>query len=222
MTTIRTYDAADHAALVDLFARAGAGSPTGELWGHAESERAVYLDPYVEHCPDSLFLAEHAGRLVGYLTGCPDPSSMPGEDEVLVRAIARPRVLLRPRTLRFLGRTALDAARAGLCREPLASGTVDDPRWPAHLHINVTPEARGTGAADALMSAWLRQLDETRVPGCHLQTLVENHRAVRFFEKAGFTAHGPTPLVPGIRHEGRRMHQLTMVRPADRSGAELP
>ncbi|MBP2369269.1 GNAT family N-acetyltransferase [Pseudonocardia parietis] len=214
MTTIRTYDAADHAALVDLFARAGVGSPTGELWGHAESERAVYLDPYVEHCPDSLFLAEHAGRLVGYLTGCPDPSSMPGEDEVLVRAIARPRVLLRPRTLRFMGRTALDAARAALRREPLASGTVDDPRWPAHLHINVAPEARGTGAADALMAAWLRRLDEAGVPGCYLQTLVENHRAVRFFERVGFTVHGPTPLVPGIRHEGRRMHQLTMVRPA--------
>lgn len=214
MATIRTYRATDHAALVDLFARAGAGAPTGELWGHTESERAVYLDPYIEHCPDSLFLAQHEGRLVGYLTGCPDPASMPDEDELLVRAVARPQVLLRPRTLRFLSRAALDTARARRRREPLASGGLDDPRWPAHLHLNVVPEARGTGAADALMTAWLQQLDETGVPGCYLQTLVENRRAVRFFERSGFTAHGPAALVPGIRHEGRRMHQLTMVRPA--------
>lgn len=36
---------------------------------------------------------------------------MPDEDERLLRAITRPTVLLRPRTLRFLGRTAMDAAR---------------------------------------------------------------------------------------------------------------
>lgn len=77
MTTIRTDDADDRAALVDLFARAGAGSPTGELWGHTASERAVYLDPYIEHCPGTLFLAEHEGSLIGYLTGCPDPSLPP-------------------------------------------------------------------------------------------------------------------------------------------------
>jgi hypothetical protein len=29
----------------------------------------------------------------------------------------------------------------------------------------------------------------------------------------GFVAHGPTPLVPGLRYERRRVHQLTMVRP---------
>lgn len=46
----------------------------------------------------------------------------------------------------------------------------------------------------------------------YLQTLVENTRAVRFFERMGFEKHGPTPLVPGLRYRSRRLHQQTMVR----------
>ena len=50
-------------------------------------------------------------------------------------------------------------------------------------------------------------------PGCHLQTLVEDRRAVDFFTRAGFRPHGPTPRVPGLRDgAGRRVHQQIMVR----------
>lgn len=211
-STVRTYVPGDREALSALFERAGEGSPTGELWGHVASERSVYLDPYVEHCPDSLFLAERDGRLVGYLAGCPDPAALPGEDALIGRALSSPRVLARPATIRFVGRSLGDVLSARARRRPLASGSLEDPRWPAHLHMNLAPEARGTGAAAALMDAWLEQLAHLRVPGCYLQTLAENPRAVRFFDKAGFAAHGPAPLVPGVRHEGGRVHQVTMVR----------
>ncbi|WP_237741735.1 N-acetyltransferase [Tsukamurella sp. 1534] len=186
-----------------LFVRAGDGSPSGELWRHPPSERAVYLDPYIEHCPETLFVAEEAG--------CPPGSSLPSEDDRLVRALGRPAVLLRPATVRFLGRAAVDAVAARRRGEP-ASGELHDGRWPAHLHIDVAPEARGTGAAYGLMDAWLDALGGT---GCHLQTLVENDRAVRFFERYGFVPHGPCPTVPGVRYRGGRVHPLTMVRSDD-------
>lgn len=64
------------------------------------------------------------------------------------------------------------------------------------------------------MNSWFDRLAEIGSPGCYLQTLVENTRAVRFFERMGFHRNGPTPLVPGIRYQGRRLHQLTTVRPA--------
>jgi GNAT superfamily N-acetyltransferase len=104
----------------------------------------------------------------------------------------------------------LDVAWAALRREPTA-GDFDDARWPAHLHINVAPLARGTGIADGLMNRWFDRLRETGSPGCHLQTLAENTRAVRFFERMGFAKHGPTALVPGLRYGGNRLHQQTMV-----------
>ncbi|WP_280240857.1 GNAT family N-acetyltransferase, partial [Nocardia abscessus] len=103
------------------------------------------------------------------------------------------------------------AAGAAIRRAPTA-GDFRDQRRPSHLHINVAPQARGTGAADRLMVRWFERLAQAGSPGCHLQTLVENVRAVRFFERMGFTAHGTEPLVPGLRYRGRRVHQRTMVR----------
>lgn len=211
--SVRAYDESDRTRLNDLFTRAGADSPTAELWGHAESERSIYLDPYLHLEPASVFLAEIDGSLVGYLTGCLDSSKLPSEDERMTQAITEHRLMLRPRVIGFFARAVSDMVWAKLRRQELVSGDFADQRWPAHLHINVAPEARGTGAAEALMVAWFDRLIDAGSPGCHLQTLVENTRAVRFFERMGFQPHGSTPLVPGIRHQGDRLHQLTMVRP---------
>ncbi|GAA4413192.1 hypothetical protein GCM10023168_35840 [Fodinibacter luteus] len=208
---IRTYTPADRDALVDLFTRAGADSPTGELWRHAASERMVYLDPYIDSCPDTLFLAEADGELVGYLTGCPDTALLGSEDERITQAITRHKVMLRPRSAPFFLRSTVDVLQAKVRGGEVASGEAVDRRWPAHLHINLALQARGTGAAHDLMASWQQWLTRAGSPGCHLQTLVENTRATRFFEKSGFIAHGPTPLVPGVRYKGQRVHQQTMV-----------
>jgi hypothetical protein len=157
-----------------------------------------------------LFVAVMDGALVGYLAGCVDSSAFPSESERMAQAIRKYRLFLRPRTAAFFARGLVDLAWAALRRQPTA-GEFYDARWPAHLHINVAREARGTGAADGLMTRWFDRLDAVGSPGCHLQTLVENTRAVRFFERMGFAKHGPTPLVPGIRHDGKRLHQQTMV-----------
>lgn len=110
----------------------------------------------------------------------------------------------------FFLRSMIDMLAAAIRRQPTA-GELDDARWPAHLHINVAPAARGTGAADGLMQRWFERLRETGTPGCYLQTLVENARAVRFFERMGFIKHGPAPVVPGLRYNGKGVHQQTMV-----------
>ncbi|MGI5220166.1 GNAT family N-acetyltransferase [Nocardia sp. CA-290969] len=208
---IRTFRPSDRTALQELATRAAQGSPTETLWGHPESEAAIYLEPYMDLEPESLFLAEADGELLGYLTGCVDTAAFPSEDARIAHAIRAHRLILRRRPAAFFARSALDAAGAALRRTPTA-GEIHDPRWPAHLHINVAPEARGTGAADGLMQHWFERLRSVGSPGCHLQTLVENTRAVRFFERTGFTPHGPAALVPGMRYQGRRVHQRTMVR----------
>lgn len=210
MLEIRRFAQTDRAELRELFTHAGAGAPPASLWGHKESEAAVYLDPYMDLEPDSLFVAVIDGALVGYLAGYLDSSTLPGESERMQKAIGMYRLMLRPTAVAFFVRSAIDIAWAAVRRESTVGG-VDDPRWPAHLHINVASAARGTGAAQVLMNRWFDRLEETGSPGCHLQTLSENTRAVRFFGRMGFTKYGPTPLVPGLRHGGRRVHQQTMV-----------
>jgi ribosomal protein S18 acetylase RimI-like enzyme len=207
---IRAFAETDRIELRELFGRAGEGAPSASLWGHEDSEAAVYLDPYMDREPDSLFVAVVEGALLGYLTGCLDSSKFPSESERIEQAVRRYRLFFRLKPAAFFARGILDTAWAA-ARGKATAGDFDDPRWPAHLHINVAPLARGTGAADALMLKWFDRLKEADSPGCHLQTLVENARAVRFFERLGFTKHGPLPLVPGIRHRGKRVHQQTMV-----------
>ncbi|MFC4374890.1 GNAT family N-acetyltransferase [Nocardia halotolerans] len=211
---IRAFTEADGAALRDLSNDVGEGSPTGTLWGHPESEAAVYLYPYMELEPDSLFLAVDNGYLVGYLTGCVDSTTFPSEPERFESAIRRHRLIFRRKPATFFARAVADTLIAKARRQPI-SGELIDPRWPSHLHINLLPRARGTGAADALMHHFLDHAAASGSPGCYLQTLVENTRAVRFFERMGFTPHGVPTVVPGLRYEGARVHQLTMVRPVD-------
>ena len=207
---IRTFAETDRAELCELFSRAGEGAPSASLWGHEKSEAAVYLEPYMDLEPDSLFVAVVDGALVGYLAGCLNSSALPSESERMEEAIRKYRLIFRPKTAAFFARSMIDIAWDAVRREPTA-GDFDDARWPAHLHINVSPPARGTGAADGLMKRWFDRLKETGSPGCHLQTLAENTHAVRFFERMGFSKHGSTPLVPGLRHGVKRVHQQTMV-----------
>ena len=209
---IRTFTELDRVPLRALFEHAGEGAPTASLWGHAESEAAVYLVPYLDHEPESVFVAVVDGELAGYLAGSLG-TAVPSESTRMERAIREHRLILRRGPAAFFARSLLDLASAAVRRQSTA-GELDDPRWPAHLHINLLPRARGTGAAAGLMELWSARLRETGTPGCYLQTLVENRRATRFFERVGFVARGPTPPVPGLRYEGGRVHQLTMVRPA--------
>lgn len=208
---IRGFAEHDRAELLTSSGRWAAGSPTESLWGHTESEASVYLTPYMDLQPESLFVAVSDSTLVGYLAGCIDGSAFPDEEQRLRRAISEHRLYLRRGCALFFARAAADSMRSGLRRTPIAR-ELTDPRYPAHLHINLLPEARGIGAADMLMNRWFARLEQVGAPGCYLQTLVENTRAGRFFERMGFTDHGPVALVPGMRYRGAPVYQRTMVR----------
>ena len=125
---IRTFVESDRAELRELFGRAGEGAPTSSLWGHQESEAAVYLTPYMDQQPDSLFLAVLDGALTGYLTGCLD-DSVPSENKRMDQAIRKYRLVFRPRPAAFFARATLDMARSAIRGKPTAgSSTTFDGR----------------------------------------------------------------------------------------------
>lgn len=63
--------------------------------------------------------------------------------------------------------------------------------------VAVLPEARGTGAGVALMRA---ALDELRARGVRVAKLGAQTHAIGFYERLGFTAHGPEYDDAGIPH----------------------
>lgn len=207
---IRRFVPADRPAVRDISYRTGfMGESAASFWRHKESWADVWTSYYTDREPESLHVATMDDAVVGYLAGCKNTAAMrPNPDQLLRAAIRKHWLLVRPGTAGFLWRGLFD----GLRDRERATGDFLDPRWPAHLHIDLLPAARGTGLAAALMARWLQQLLEADSPGCHLLTLVENARARSFFERSGFRNQGDATLVAGMRGRGgERLHQQVMV-----------
>jgi ribosomal protein S18 acetylase RimI-like enzyme len=185
------------------------GEPCDWYWRHAESFADVWTGYYTDREPESAFVAADGDTVLGYLVGCADTARAPKSADQVVRQMLRRQLFLRPGTAGFFWRAFWDTLRD----RGTPSGEVHDPRWPAHLPINLLPEARGRGAGRGLMSAWLGRLRTLGVPGCHLGTMAENTNGIRFFESVGFARQGEPRLVPGMRtRAGARMHVQMMVR----------
>lgn len=208
-TVVRSYCDADREAVRAIAYRAGyMGDPPDWYWRDVISFADIWTAYYTDHEPESAFVAESAGRVVGYLLGCVESGRAPSPAVVLGRQVIRRLLLLRPGTAGFLWRSMWDTARQG----GSPTGELNDPRWPSHLHMNLLGEARGCGVGARLMRAWLSRLREVGSPGCHLATLAENTTAVAFFERMGFRQFGAPALVPGMRlRSGGRMHLQLMV-----------
>jgi RimJ/RimL family protein N-acetyltransferase len=215
--TARPFRIEDRPAVRRICHRVGyMGEPATWYWRHVESFADVWTAYYTDHEPGSLFVAVQGDDVVGYLTGCIGGRRAPTPAQALARYAVRYALFLRPGTAGFLWRGVADSLR----ERGSPSGALDDPRWPSHLHVNLLPQAWGRGAGAGLMEAWLARLREAGSPGCHVTTLLENRRAVAFFERMGFERLGEPQLVPGMRTPaGDRHHMLFMVRAVAGDGA---
>lgn len=208
---IRPYRAEDRAAVRHICHATGfMGEPADWYWRDAESFAEVWSGYYTDREPESAFVVEDAeGRVVGYLLGCVDTRRAPDPARRTAQLALVRGLLARPGTAGFLWRALGDV----LTGSASSSSTPVPERYPAHLHIDLLPEARGRGAGRALVACWLERLRGLGAPGCHLGTLAENRGAVAFFERMGFRRHGAPCRVPGLRSRaGARLHAQTMVR----------
>ncbi len=213
-TTIRPYTARDRAAVRHICYVTGyMGEPVDWQWRDAESFADIFSGYYTDREPESAQVVELDGEVAGYLLGCVDSSRVWNVGAIAGRHIVRRGIAFRPGTARVVWRTiadaAVDIARGHVTREQLEFA---DPRWPAHLHIDLLEQTRGRGAGRALVTGWLDSLRARAIPGCHLQTMAENTGAVAFFESLGFSRFGEPVLTPGLRtRAGGRLHVQVMV-----------
>jgi ribosomal protein S18 acetylase RimI-like enzyme len=209
---VRPYEPSDRARVRHIcFVTGYIGEPVAWQWRDAESFSNIFTGYYTDAEPGSALVAEIDGEVRGYLLGCVDSSKAWNPGAVVGRQITRRGIALRPGTAGFVWRAVgdviVDAARKRLPPAPF-----EDPRWPAHLHIDLLPDARGRGVGATLMRRWLDSLRQAGVAGCHLETIAENTGAVAFFEAMGFHTHGRAIPAPGLRSpRGERHHVQLMV-----------
>jgi ribosomal protein S18 acetylase RimI-like enzyme len=206
---VRPYRPSDRGAIRAIVHATGfMGESAARYWRDVTSFADVWTAYYTDVEPESLFVADDGGTVVGYLTGCIDSRRAPHPRSAILQQMVRRQLLLRPGTAAFFWRSLWDALR----NPSVPSGELSDPRWPSHLHVNLLSKGRGRGAGRMLMQAWFARLLEVGSPGCHLGTLAENTNAIAFFRTVGFEPFGPPLLVPGLRMPtGARMHQQLMV-----------
>jgi GNAT superfamily N-acetyltransferase len=90
--------------------------------------------------------------------------------------------------------------RLGLEKEPAARfarkiARVLNERYPAHLHINLSPELQGQGRGALLLDAYFAELRRTGVPGVHLYC---GPGPLRFYEANGFRILAQAELRTGV------------------------
>ena len=158
-TTVRPYRAEDRAAVRRICYVTGyMGDSPAWYWRDVESFADLWTRYYTDEEPESALVADRGGEVVGYLLGCVDTTRAEGPGSLMRHHAVRRMCLLRPGTAGVMWRMIADVVRDSvLGKVPLPVALIDD-RWPAHLHIDLLPEARAGGVGRALMAAWLERL----------------------------------------------------------------
>ncbi|MEV8023905.1 GNAT family N-acetyltransferase [Microbacterium sp. NPDC080220] len=195
---IRPFRPGDEPALAEICLRTadGGGDATGifeddAIWAH------IWVLPYVERHPDVAFLVEDEdGTVTGYVVATPDTDAF----ERWFRDEWWPRHAHRwPKPEREVTRqdgTLLYAYSRGEKPERYAE------EFPAHLHIDLLPQAQGKGAGRRLVETLFHALRERGVSGLHLVASAGNTGAMAFYTRLGLA---PLPSSPGSRAYGVKL-----------------
>src|SRR5256885_5563887 len=180
--SIRCYKTSDRTAIRNLCCATGfLGTPIDPVFQDRELFADFLTTYYTDHEPESCFVLETDGELVGYLLG----SRRPLQNQLYAfyqnvwlffRSLAR-YFRYNSRSRRFIRWTLVHGWR----EVPAA------PRRTPHFHINLLPSARKISTTRALMSAYLSYLyrcGEKRVYG--QMVTFESRRGEKMFERYGF------------------------------------
>jgi ribosomal protein S18 acetylase RimI-like enzyme len=195
MPRIRAFHPGEEWALAEICLRtADAGGDATGVFDDDDIWAAVFVLPYLERHPDFAFVVEtDDARPVGYIVGAPDTDAF----EAWFARDWWPRFAERwPRP------TAQHSRQDGTLLYAYgrdAGRSAHSDALPAHLHIDLLPEAQGQGSGRRLVDTLFDAFRAAGVRGVHLGTAASNAGAVAFYERLGFTA---LPTSPGNRAFG--------------------
>jgi GNAT superfamily N-acetyltransferase len=181
---IRPYQSIDREAIRKIaFDTAFMGEPAEVFFTDQEVLADILTAYFTDHEPESLFVAESEGKVIGYLLGA--------KDSARIRRFFRSRIMW-PLVIKILKRgTMAQGKNIRLGWKYLSSylqGEFSTPDlyhdYPAVLHINIAAGYRAGGIGAKLIETFLDYLAKAKVPGVQLATISD--QAARFFEKQGF------------------------------------
>lgn len=202
--SIRAYHSSDRAALRDIAWETGLlGQPANGVMPDRELFADLFTSAYTDEDLGPRLVAELDGLVVGYIVGSLHPSRAGAAYRRVALRVARGLALRRyPRWLEclpYLEATVFE-------RKPRAPESA----FPAQLHVNLRPQARGQGAGGRLLDTFLGETRASGASGVQLSTTTENLAALGLYTRRGFVEHSRLPSPLFTRLAGRPVARLVL------------
>lgn len=191
--TIRKYRVGDRDTIRKICYDTGMmGHPVDPYFGCLELFADYWMNYYTDYEPESAFVAEIGGQVVGYLVGCRETSrQLDIQKRMIVPQILRRFLIFKYKVDRRFFAFTWRYVRS-MRRGEFPDLPIED--HPAHLHMNIAEGYRSAGIGSRLLSTFLDYLQINNVKGLHLGTTSYNTLAVPFYKKWGFRSVSQRPL----------------------------
>ncbi len=179
--TIRPFHLCDLGSLYRICLLTGnSGSDASYLFSDPDLLGQFYAAPYAVLEPELCFVLTCSGIPCGYILGTSDSEKFYHRCETEWFPLLRERYPLPQTNDNSLEQRIVRLIHVGY------KPNDDLNSYPAHLHIDLLPEAQGKGMGRKLIEAFNNKLKELNVPAVHLQVGKNNTGAVQFYERVGF------------------------------------
>jgi len=204
---------ADRTAIRRICCATGfAGASCEEIFDDQELFADIWTLYYTDYEPQSTFVAETDGRIVGYLLGCIDTRRFNKTlfTKVIPRILTKAllgRCKIRTKTISYLLRMLISALKGEIFYPPLEI-------YPAHLHINIEEGYRRQGIGQSLMESYLAYLKSQGIRGVHLGTTSLHKSAIPFYEKLGFRIYDKreSSLLRRLAFEEEKVYSIVYIK----------
>lgn len=179
---IRRYDPRDFDDVSDICVRTGyAGTDATGRHPNDDLIPDIFARPYVLLEPRWAWVVDDGSRAIGYIIATPDTRRF----VELYREHWLPGFAAKYQHVDPPASPDENMRHLGFWPERMLVPEVDD--YPAHLHIDLLPEAQGAGLGRALVETLADALREAGIPGLHLSMDPTNTGARAFYDRLGFT-----------------------------------
>ena len=179
--SIRSYSPADTSAVYKICLKTGnAGQDATDLFSDPLVLGHIYVGPYMEFEPQSVFILEDDQGICGYIMGVLESRTYYQwmHNEWL------PKILVDYKKPTGDPDTWDETEKiTNLLFQPESQRLFPD--FPAHLHIDLLSRAQGRGQGTLMVDRFIDHLKFNKIPGVHLELSRNNDRAFRFYCKYG-------------------------------------
>ena len=179
--SIRSYKSADTSAVYEICLKTGnSGQDATHLFSDPLVLGHIYVGPYMEFEPQSVFILEDDQGPCGYIMGVLDSQTY----YQWMHSEWLPKIRVNYKKPTGNPNTWDETEKiTDLLFHPVAQRLLAD--YPAHLHIDLLSRAQGKGQGKLLMDRFIGYLKYNKIPGLHLELSSNNDRAFNFYRKYG-------------------------------------